>query len=198
MKKMMLALVAMVLAVAANAQKYNLPLNEAGDIVFAETLQGSGDAAANFTKVKTWINTQGFKNIAVNQEETGKKLNYLLTKNTKTSYNPFAGQFIEDLIINFVAEFDGNNVKYSLQNIQLQEQYAGYGVNNKINPLASRLKEVQAAEKAIADAQAAGDKKAAKKLKKEHEDLIENGNETLEKASTEIQNLLTSLRSTLK
>ena len=179
------------------AQKYNFPI-ENGTVVITETLANNNDEVTNFQKVKTWINGQGFKNIAVNQEETNKRLSYLLTKNTKNSYNPFAGQFIEDLIINFTLYVEGNTVTYAFQNMQIQETYAGYGVNNKITPLVEMLNNVQAAEQAVADAIDSGDKKAAKKAKKENEDIIENGNETLEKASKEITQMQNALRSLLK
>ena len=198
MKKVFFTLVAMVMVMTASAQKYNLPINEYGDCVFIDNYTNSSEASLNYMKVKTWVNNQGFKTMTLTRDEKDKAVAYTVTKNTKSSYNPFAGQFTEDLIINLTFEFEGNSVKCTFQNMQIQEFYAGYGTNNKLTSVPQMIQNLQAAEKAVADAEASGDKKAAKKVKKENKDLIENSTETLVKASTEIENMRNNLRTLLQ
>lgn len=182
MKKIIFCLFCTLSFTLLTAQNYKFPIDQKGACIVTKTITNNNDAATNFAKVKNWINNQKFKNISVNQENTGISLNYTITKNTKNTYNPFAGVFSEDLIFSFEVMVEGNMVTYTFQNFQIQETYAGYGNNNKITPLEAMISKVQNAEKEVADAVASGDKKKAKKLRKENEDIIEDGNETLENA----------------
>lgn len=194
MKKLFLTLALAVIAVVANAQKYNFPLNERGEVVITEKIQSNSGASTNFQKVKNWLNSQTLSNISVNSENPDKDLSYVLTKNTKSRYNPFAGQFTENLIFLFKAEVTDAEVIYTIANMQIQDIYMGYGANTKMKPLNQMVQQVQTIEKQIAEAEAAGDKKAVKALKKEHKDYLEDCNDSLEKAYSELYKMLSALK----
>lgn len=197
MKKILFSVVAMMMTCLSYAQSWNFPTDANGNVEFSDEYTTSGDASSNFAKVKNWINGLGCSNMSVVQENTNNNLTYTLTKNTKSSYNPFAGQFTENLIFSFSVTVDGNKVSVKYSNIQIQEIYAGYGVRNKITALGDMVKKYTELNKQINDATAAGDKKAAKKLKKENEDYLENTPETLENASEQMTKMRNSLKVTL-
>lgn len=194
MKKLILSIALAVIAVIANAQRFNFPINDRGEVVITETIKSGAGASANFQKVKTWLNTQTFSNISVNSENVDKNLSYVLTKNTKSRYNPFAGQFTENLIFLLNVEVSDAEVVYTLTNMQVQEIYMGYGANTKMKPLSQIVQQVQTIEKQMADAQAAGDKKAMKALKKQYKDDLEDLGDTLEKISEELNKMLSALK----
>lgn len=194
MKKFILSIALAVIAVIANAQRFNFPINDRGEVVITETIKSGAGASANFQKVKTWLNTQTFSNISVNSENVDKNLSYVLTKNTKSRYNPFAGQFTENLIFLLNVEVSDAEVVYTLTNMQVQEIYMGYGANTKMKPLSQIVQQVQTIEKQMADAQAAGDKKAMKALKKQYKDDLEDLSDTLEKISEELNKMLSALK----
>lgn len=197
MKKALLTMLAIMLACVAFAENYSFPKNADGVTEITETLTTSNDEQTNFAKVKNWINSQGFSQMNVIQEQTNSTLTYSVTKNTKSSYNVFAGQFIENLIFNITVTVSGNDVTYTMNNMQIQETYAGFGINNKITPLDEMIKKYEDVKNAIEEAQASGDKKRAKSLKKENEDILENIPETLEKASNEVIKMRQALKTSL-
>lgn len=197
MKKTVFTMLAIMMACISYAQSYSFPKNADGVVEVTETLTTSNDEQTNFSKVKNWINSQGFSQMNVIQEQTNSSLAYSVTKNTKSTYNPFAGQFIENLIFNFSVTVNGNDVTYTMNNMQIQETYAGFGMNNKISTVDDMIKKYEDAKKAIADAQAAGNKKLAKSLKKENKDILEDIPETLENASGEISKMCQNLKTTL-
>lgn len=198
MKKMFLSLLAVMFACSVHAQDFGFPVNEFGESVVMGSVKTSHDAKYNAQVIRAWTGNQGFSVCNQISEEPGKSITYNIVKNTKSSYNPFAGQFVENLVFNLVVKFNGENVDYEFRNIQIQEIYAGFGASNKTNSVAQFIENVKNAKAAIEAAQQSGDKKALKKAKKEHEDTIENGTETLQKAWGEFQKFEAKLKESLQ
>lgn len=198
MKKVLISLFMALFAMVGNAQEYGFPLNEYGDPVVKGTIKTESGAGVNSGQIKAWVSSGGFSSAILAKEEAKKQLIYNLCKNTKSAYNPFAGQFTENLLFTLDITFDENDVNYELTNLQIQEIYAGFGSNVRVTGVAEMIQNVKTAKQAIADAEKTGDKKLIKKAKKENEKLIENNTETLLKAWDELQKLLERLQGRFK
>ena len=197
--KKLLVMVAMV-AVSAMASAHIFVIDQYGACTIQEEVASSKNANDAYNAAKGWLNSQGFTQITPGADKAGQSFSATVTLNTKTEYNPFAGQFIENLMFTVTINCEKGKVTYKLENIQLQEIYGGYGVSNKINPIAQKVNEVAAAKKAVADAEASTtmSKKEKKKVKKDNEDIIENGDETLNKASEELTKRLDAIKNIVK
>lgn len=168
------------------------------------TIQGevASTKSANdaYNAAKVWLNAQGFTQITPGVDKAGETFTSTVTLNTKNAYNPFAGQFVENLLFSITINFNEGKVDYKLDNIQIQEIYGGYGTSNKVNSIAQKINELEAAKKAVAEAEASTTmpKKDKKKVIKDNKDTIENTEETLNKASEELTKRLNSLKDAVK
>ena len=197
--KKLLVLVAM-MAVTAVASAYDFVPNEYGACTISDEVSTSKSVADAYNAAKGWLNSQGFAAMTVGADKPGEMFNYTVTLNTKNSYNPFAGQFVENLIFTITVNFEQGKVAFKLENIQIQEIYGGYGTSNKTTAIGQFVNNVNNAKKAVADAQASTTmtKKEKKKIAKENEDIIENGEETINKARTELNNRLEILKNAIR
>ncbi|MBP5776999.1 MAG: hypothetical protein J6W56_05545 [Prevotella sp.] len=198
MKKLFLMMV--MAAMSSMAFAYDFPIDENGNCVVKKSIPTSKSEADAYMAAKSWLNSQGFTQMNANSDVPNKSFSYNLTMNTKSSYNPFAGQFVENLVFTISFSTAGGNANVKIENIQIQEIYGGFGVSNKINPITMKITELENAKKAVADAEAneSLSKKEKKKIKKDNEDIIEDNTETLEKASEELYKRLGALEALLK
>ena len=198
MKKLLVMLAMMAVTTVASA--YDFELDQYGGCTIADKVQTSKSPAEAYGAAKGWLNSQGFSAMNPGADKAGEMFSSTVTMNTKTAYNPFAGQFIENLVFTITVTCEQGAVSFKLENIQLQEIYGGYGMSNKLNPIGKLVKEVADAKKAVADAQASTtlSKKEKKKIAKENKDTIENGEETLTKAKTELNMRLEALKNAVR
>ena len=198
MKKLFLMMV--MTAMSSMAFAYDFPVDANGNCVVKKEIPTSKSEADAYLAAKSWLNSQGFTQMNANNDIPNKSFSYNLTLNTKNSYNPFAGQFVENLVFTISFSTQGGVSTVKIENIQIQEIYGGFGVSNKINPITMKINELEAAKKAVAEAEAneSLSKRDKKKIKKDNEDTIEDNTETLEKASDELNKRLEALATLLK
>ncbi len=173
---------------------------ENGTCTVAGEVATSKAPADAYTAAKGWLNSQGFTQIVPTTDNAGKSFGATVTLNTKSSYNPFAGQFFENLVFTITVDCQKGKATYKCENIQIQEVYAGYGVKNTINPIATKINELDAAKKAVADAEndAAMSKKDKKKILKENGNIIKDREETLNKATEALNKRIEALKAALQ
>lgn len=198
MRKLFLMMV--MTAMSSMAFAYDFPVDANGNCVIKKeypTSKSDGDA---YLAVKSWMNSQSFIQMIPNSDVPNKSFSYNVTLNTKSSYNPFAGQFVENLVFTITYTKEGGKALIKIENIQIQEIYAGFGAKNKTNPITMKINEIEVAKKAIADAEGneSLSKRDKKKIIKENEGIVEDNTETLEKASTELYQRLEKLEVMLK
>lgn len=186
-------------AMSSMAFAYDFPVDANGNCVIKKEYPTSKSETDAYLAVKSWMNSQNFNQMNANSDIPNKSLSYNVTLNTKSSYNPFAGQFVENLIFTFSYSKEGGNAVIKIENIQIQEIYGGFGMSNKVNPITTKINELETAKKAVADAEAdlSLSKKEKKKIRKDNEDTIEDNEETLEKASDELYKRLGDLEAML-
>lgn len=187
-------------AMSSMAFAYDFPVDANGNCVVKKEIPTSKSEADAYMAAKSWLNSQGFTQMNANNDITNKSFSYNLTLNTKNAYNPFAGQFIENLVFTMSFSTQGGVSIIKIENIQIQEIYGGYGTSNKINPITVKINELEAAKKALADADAneSLSKKDKKKIKKDNEGIVKDNTETLDKASDELNKRLEALAALLK
>lgn len=198
MKKLFLMMV--MTAMSSMAFAYDFPVDANGNCVIQKeypTSKSDGDA---YLAAKSWMNSQNFTQMNPNSDVPNKSFCYNVTLNTKNAYNPFAGQFVENLVFTITYTKEGGKVLIKIENIQIQEIYGGFGVSNKTNPITMKINEIEVAKKAIADAEAneSLSKRDRKKILKENEGTVKDNTETLDKASTELYQRLEKLEVMLK
>lgn len=198
MKKIFLMII--MAAMSSMAFAYDFPVDEYGNCVIKKEYPTSKSESDAYMAVKSWMNSQNFTQMSANSDVPNKSLSYNVTLNTKSAYNPFAGQFIENLVFTFSYLMEGGNAVIKIENVQIQEIYGGFGTSNKINPITVKINELEAAKKAVADAETnlSLSKKEKKRVRKDNEDTIEDNTETLEKASAELYKRLSNLEAMLR
>jgi hypothetical protein len=198
MRKLFLMMV--MTAMSSMAFAYDFPVDANGNCMIKKeypTSKSDGDA---YLAAKSWMNSQSFTQMNANSDVPNKSFSYNVTLNTKSAYNPFAGQFVENLVFTITYTKEGGKVLIKIENIQIQEIYAGFGARNKTNPITMKINEIEVAKKAIADAEAneSLSKRDRKKILKENEETVKDNTETLDKASTELYQRLEKLEVMLK
>lgn len=85
-------------AMSSMAFAYDFPVDANGNCVIKKEYPTSKSETDAYLAVKSWMNSQNFNQMNANSDIPNKSLSYNVTLNTKSSYNPFAGQFVENLI----------------------------------------------------------------------------------------------------
>lgn len=198
MKKLFVVLAMTFVSTMAFAHIFEI--NQYGGCTIQDEVTSSKSANDAYNAAKVWLNAQGFTQITPGVDKAGETFTSTVTLNTKSSYSPFAGQFVENLLFTITINFQDGKVDYKVDNLQIQEIYAGYGSNNKVNAIAQKINELEAAKKAVAEAEANATmpKKDKKKVIKDNKDVIDNTEETLNKASEELAKRLSNLKNAVK
>lgn len=167
---------------------WNFQLNDEGECVVERTFETSKDAAAALKAVKTAVNKQTFEERKiVNQAED--HILYALKKNTKSRYNPFAGNFNEAMEFKMNVVYAAGKVVVTINEMALENRYEGYGKNTTNDSFAGKLSEYEeAVEKAAA---------SKGKEKKQAEEVIENVNESFNMCEEELGKIFAAIQKAL-
>lgn len=193
MKKILtFALMAMFMlpAMAGKTPKaWSFTVNDEGECIVERTFDTDKDGVAAMKAFKTAINKQKFENRSTISETPGESIVYELKKNTKTRYNPFAGNFNEAMQFKMNARYENGAVKVVLYDITLENKYEGYGKNTTNETFSGKIAEYEEATETAA--------KAKGKDKKEAEEVIENVNDSLNTCEEEMNKMFDMIRKAL-
>lgn len=184
LKKIVLVLIICLSFFRAFSVGWNFPVHD-GIVSFEGVLNNTQDESYNYQLFKNWLDAQGFLDLVLISDVSDSVVSYKVTCNTKSSLNLFAGQFTENLIFTISITFIGSTIHYQFSDFFIQEIYLGYWARNKITSLPEFIAKVEKADRIISEAKA--DKSLSRRERNDiiddQEDMLENGSETLEKAS---------------
>ena len=144
MKKLLFLALSMLIALPTMAndevKSWNFTNNEDGECVIDVVIPTEKDQAAAIKAVKVAINkiTLSARTLLSSTDST---LVYNLTKNTKIRYNPFAGNFTEDMAFNLLVTYSENSIKLHITEPTIICGYSGYGSNVTSKSFAARIDE---------------------------------------------------------
>ena len=130
MKKLLFLALSMLFALPTMAddkvKSWKFENNEDGECVINVVIPTEKDQVAAIKAVKVGINklTLASKQLVASTDST---LVYHLVKNTKVRYNPFAGNFTEDMAINLFVSYSEGNVYLQATEPTVICSYSGYG-----------------------------------------------------------------------
>lgn len=177
---------------AAKTQKnWDFQLNDEGECVIEHTFTTSmADGEAAMKAFKKAMNKQTFENRSVVDEQPGKSIQYALTKNTKSRYNPFAGNFREAMRFKMEATYRDGKIYVKLYDLTLENEYEGYGKNIRSDSFSGKMAEYEEAE---ADLKAG----AKGKAKKDAQDAMDSINESFNECQLELNKLFDAIQKSL-
>lgn len=94
--------------------------------------------------------------------------------NTKASYNPFAGAFVENFQMDVTFKFDGDHVAVRSENFYTVFIYSGYGAKKEVRSYDERVEEYESASAKLNSGTLKG------KEKKECKDIVDDWEESNE------------------
>ena len=193
MKKILFIALAALMVLPSYAGKtpkqWNFQLNDEGECTIETTINTSKNAVDAIKAVKAAVNKQTFESRSIiNQSENS--ISYSIKKNTKSRYNPFAGNFNEAMEFQMVAVWSEGSVKITIDNMNLENRYEGYGKNVKNDSFSGKIIEYQEAEQAAANAKG--------KAKKDAEEVMENINDSFNMCQEELDKMFVAIRLNLK
>ncbi|MDR2010655.1 MAG: DUF4468 domain-containing protein [Bacteroidales bacterium] len=204
MKRKLIPLIIFIilLATISNAQDFTFPLNEKGKVEFSETVQSDKSQKELFEITKDWVIavSSNYKDVVVDED---KEEGYITLKGgmqLSYSFNPFAGQFYNNMSLVMKIKCSDNQYTYTIRNISITTTYVGYGMNNTTCDLSEINKKYDDAKSEIPLVQNNPDlsKKAKKKKIEELEEIIDDNKETLEKVHENVTGLIKSLKDELE
>ena len=200
MKRFLTFLLAAILApvltmnvMAAKTEKqWNFCNNDEGECIISRsftTSQADGEAAMK--AFKKAMNKQTFETRSVISEEPGQSIQYELTKNTKSRYNPFAGNFREAMKFKMDVTYSGGQIHVRMYDLTLENEYSGYGKNIRSETFSGKIAEYEEAEAEI--------KAGAKgKAKKDAQDTMENISDSFNECQLELDKLFDAIQKGLQ
>ena len=189
----MLAPVLTMNVMAAKTEKqWNFCNNDEGECIISHsftTSQTDGEAAMK--AFKRAMNKQTFETRSVISEEPGQSIQYELTKNTKSRYNPFAGNFREAMKFKMDVTYSDGKIHVRLYDLTLENEYSGYGKNIRSETFSGKIAEYEEAEAEI--------KAGAKgKAKKDAQDTMENISDSFNECQLELDKLFDAIQKGLQ
>ena len=148
----------------ATPKNWNFALNDDGVCVVERTIDTDKDGAAALKAIKAGLNSQSFAVITLMSEEDGASLTYLLKKNTKSRYNPFAGMFQEFMEFKLNASYEAGKVKILINSLTLQNLYAGFGAKMESEAFEGKISAYNDAEQKAATGKGKEKKEALEKM----------------------------------
>lgn len=191
MKKLLFLALSMLIALPTMAddevKSWNFTNNEDGECVIDVVIPTEKDQAAAIKAVKVAINkiTLSARTLLSSTDST---LVYNLTKNTKIRYNPFAGNFTEDMAFNLLVTYSENNIKLHITEPTIICGYSGYGSNVTSKSFAARIDEYNSYQEKLNS----GSIKS--KEKKEIKNEIKNINGELNMCQEELNKMLDTIK----
>ena len=161
--------------------------NEDGECVINVVIPTEKDQVAAIKAVKVGINklTLASKQLVASTDST---LVYHLVKNTKVRYNPFAGNFTEDMAINLFVSYSEGNVYLQATEPTVICSYSGYGQKTTSKSFANRIDEYNICSEKIAD------KSVSKKEQKECKEEMKNINGELNMCQEEFDKMIEMIK----
>ena len=169
-------------------KNWDFQLNDEGECVVEKAFTTSKDAVTAIKAVKAVINKQPFENRKLETQEEN-SLVYSLKKNTKTRYNPFAGNFNEAMEFRMTVTYADGQVLITLTELSIENRYQGYGQKVQNETFSGRISDYEEAVQRIATAKG--------KEKKEAENTIEQVNDSLNTCQEELDNIFTAIEESL-
>ena len=180
----------MVLPVMAGKtpKQWNFQLNEEGECVVEKTINTSKDAATALKAVKAAINKQTFEERNT-ISQTAESITYSIKKNTKTRWNPFAGNFNEAMAFQMEVTYADGKIVLKLSDFTLENKYEGYGKRVDSDTFSGKISEYNDA------AERAANNKG--KAKKDAEGVMEEVNDSLNMCQEELDKIFAAIRKAL-
>jgi small-conductance mechanosensitive channel len=191
MKKLLFLALSMLIALPTMAnddvKNWNFTNNEDGECVIDVVIPTEKDQATAIKAVKATINkiTLSGRNLLGSTDST---LVYHLTKNTKMRYNPFAGNFTEDMAFNLLVTYSENSIKLHITEPTVVCGYSGYGSKVTSKSFASRIDEFNTYQEKL------NDSSVKSKEKKEIKSEIKNINGELNMCQEEFNKMLETIK----
>lgn len=189
----MMVLVALMIvpAIAGKAKKeWNFTVNDDGECVVERSFETSKDATSALKAFKIALNKITLESRSTISENPGESFLYELKKNTKTRYNPFAGNFNESMQFKMAVSYAEGKVLVRLYDINLENKYEGYGKNVRNETFSGKIAEYEEAAETAANSKG--------KAKKEAEELMENINDSLNMCEEEMNKMFAAFAKALK
>ena len=194
MKKIIVAALMALMLVPVFAGKiekaWNFTVNDEGECIVERSFNTSKDGVAALKAFKNALNKQTFENRSTISEVAGESIVYELKKNTKSRYNPFAGNFNEAMQFQMEVRYSDGKVSVSLYDFTLENKYEGFGKNTKNETFAGKIAEYEEAEEAAANAKG--------KEKKEHEEVMENISDSFNTCQEELEKMFAAFEKALQ
>lgn len=194
MKKLLFLALSMLIALPTMAndevKSWNFTNNEDGECVIDVVIPTEKDQVSAIKAVKVAINkiTLSGRNLLNSTDST---LVYQLTKNTKMRYNPFAGNFTEDMAFNLLVTYSDNSIKLHITEPTVVCGYSGYGSNVTSKSFAGRIDEYNMYQEKLNNGSAKG------KEKKQIKNEIKNINSELNMCQEELNKMLDIIKNNL-
>lgn len=191
MKKLLFLALSMLIALPTMAnddvKNWNFTNNEDGECVIDVVIPTEKDQATAIKAVKATINkiTLSGRNLLGSTDST---LVYHLTKNTKMRYNPFAGNFTEDMAFNLLVTYSEHSIKLHITEPTVVCGYSGYGSKVTSKSFASRIDEYNTYQEKL------NDSSVKSKEKKEIKSEIKNINGELNMCQEEFNKMLETIK----
>ena len=184
---MLVPALTMPLMAGKTEKNWNFELDDEGECVIERTFATSqDDGTAAMKAFKKVINKQTFESRSIIKEEAGTSITYDIKKNTKSRYNPFAGNFREAMTFKMDVEYKDGKIFVKLYDLMLENEYLGYGKNVKAESFSGKIAEYEEAE---ADIQAG----AKGKAKKDAQDKMENISDSFNECQLELNKLFDAI-----
>jgi hypothetical protein len=191
MKKLLFLALSMLITLPTMAnddvKNWNFTNNEDGECVIDVVIPTEKDQATAIKAVKATINkiTLSGRNLLGSTDST---LVYHLSKNTKMRYNPFAGNFTEDMAFNLLVTYSENSIKLHITEPTVVCGYSGYGSKVTSKSFASRIDEYNTYQEKL------NDSSVKSKEKKEIKSEIKNINGELNMCQEEFNKMLETIK----
>lgn len=194
MKKLLFIALSMLIALPTMAndgvKSWNFTNNEDGECVIDIVIPTEKDQASALKAIKVAINkiTLTARNLVSSTDST---LSYQLSKNTKMRYNPFAGNFTEDMAFNLLVTYSENSIKLHVTEPTIICSYSGYGSNVTSKSFAARIDDYNIYQEKLSNGSAKG------KEKKECKEEIKNINSELNMCQKEFDEMIEIIKRAL-
>lgn len=195
MKKNLLLVLCALITFPLMASKPNkewmFTLTSEGECVVEQTYKTNKSAQEALKAVKSALNRQTFEDRSNIAEEAGVSVTFELSKNTKSAYNPFAGNFQESMRFRLEVRVEGNVVVVSASDFTLINKYQGYGSNTRSESFSAKIDQYEDYKEQIKNGSLKG------KNKKEAADFIEDTDESFNQCQKELDAIFTSIKRVL-
>ena len=187
MKKLLFVALSMLMALpmvaSDDVKSWNFTNNEDGECVVDIVIPTEKDQASAIKAVKVAINKINLsaRNLVSSTDST---LTYHIVKNTKMRYNPFAGNFTENMSINLLVSYSENSIKLHCTELTVICDYNGYGSKSTSKAFSARIDEYNDCVEKLSNGSAKG------KEKKECKEEIKNINGELNMCQKEFDGMI--------